>query len=211
MNALVRNVVMGLIAGAVGCALGACGGDDSEGGGTGGSAGSGGSHTGGSSGSGGSGTGGGTGTGGSGTGGSVVDDSGAGGSVVDDSGSGGSLADGGTGGTPVTDAALTDAALVDGGMCPGTAPSQGETCSERGACTYGGTVCRCSDTGADGGLDWTCYGLTPNDGGNPAECPAPKPADKSECAEAGHGTLCRYESGDCLCGNQGGMPTWHCF
>jgi hypothetical protein len=217
MRLSLHHLAIGIIAGAIGSAFVACGGDDASTDGTGGSAGTGGTHTGGSSGSGGSGTGGGgTGgseTGGSGTGGSDTE-AGTGGATTEDGGTGGSTADGGTGGVPATDAALTDSALVEGGMCPGTAPAEGAPCTERGVCTYGDTFCRCApSTGDAGGLDFACYtvGLPVGDAGNPTGCPATKPTDKSECAEAGKGLFCQYTGGDCLCSNSGGMPNWRCF
>jgi hypothetical protein len=206
-----HHIVIGIIAGTVGCALVACGGDDSESGSPGGSAGSGGTHTGGSSGTGGGGTGGGgtggeLGTGGSGTGG-AGDDSGTGGAT----GTGGGVVDdAGTGGIPFTDASLTDATLLEGGTCPMTAPADGAACTDRGTCNYGQTTCHCG-RGEDGGLDWACVTVIATDAGNPSACPASKPADTSECAEAGKGAFCQYAGGDCLCTNRGGMPTWRCF
>jgi hypothetical protein len=216
MKLVLRHFTVGIFAAALASAFAGCGGDDSTGGGTGGSGGSGGSATGGSSGSGGSATGGGggsggSGTGGEGTGGSVVDDSGAGGSTSEAGTGGAAVDDGGTGGGSVTDAALSDGNLADGGTCPESAPAEGMACTDRGICTYGTTSCRCS-RGGDGGLDWACFTpVGPGDGGNPTGCPATKPGDTTECAEAGKGLFCQYQSGDCLCANRGGMPNWRCF
>ena len=175
---------------------------------TGGASGAGGSAgKGGSSGSGG--TGGKGGASGSGAGGSAgkAGSAGAGGSAGS-AGMDGSAGSAGSAGT-TGDGGASDG-NVDGGMCPATQPTVGDSCNVEEDCVYGAVTCSCLDPGPSG--IWACNGGPPADAAvdSAAGCPAEAPVPLDPCPDSGPLGPCLYDMGHSVCNCQPGGG-WECI
>jgi hypothetical protein len=110
---------------------------------------------------------------------------------------GSSTATGGAGGAVSGRGAQSGAGGRTGrqGMtCPTEEPANGTTCTAaRGTCMFGTRICDCIDDTST----WACW--------DPAECPAPAPAERAACSVVG--MQCSYGRGaDCACTAEG----WNC-